>query len=456
VSKAIIGWEAEVRLHRGKGLAAAEAVSPSRIARIALAYGIPLANVVAEQLMTAEQDRFKLIVLDRNPLQAVQRFTGPSLDRATGRIQIGVHADNTPAYWQLWRPGWGACHGMIAGTTGAGKSSLLEILLTEARHSGLVVPWLGDPDNGSNQWKDSVDCYAGSVPRIRKMLQTAEAVMLDRVKRWTVQRGPDGSRRNTSQFTPTVAEPQILVVLDEAPEILLDDECVRIIGRFGKRGRKWGVGVVIVTQVPSLAELGNDLVVRSMLSSVNVVMFRTSDKLSAQMGALAKIDPHDLPEQWPDGTTTAGLALLGTSTRLAPFRGLYVAEGHSWATSGDPVGLPEADVRAACARSDYYATWRDLLDVPAEDDSTEDGYPPYVPPAVMLPAAGETKRAQILAYLTGHGQATTGVIAQELDVPLPTVSQTMRRLLEQGLVVQPRRGMWAVPRETDAELDETG
>jgi DNA-binding transcriptional ArsR family regulator len=464
---AVVGWEAEVRLPRDGNVTATEATG--RLDKIALAYGIPRANVVVEPLLTGEEDRFRVMVLERNPLQQVQIFTGLSLDVAIGRITIGMHADRTPAYWQLWRTGWGACHGMIAGTTGAGKSALLQILLTEARHSGVVCTWLGDPDNGSNQWKDNVDCYAGSLPRIRLMLRNAEAVMQSRASRWTMQKDAAGRRRDTSNATPTVDEPLILVVIDESPDVLADPECQAIIARIGKRGRKWLVGIVVVTLVPALAEMGNNLTVRSMLSGTNVVMFRTSDKLSAQMGSLASIDPHSLPPQWPDGSTTAGLGYLGNGTRLAPFRGLYVPADHDWATRPPAVGAPAtlrgADVRAATKPSLYYGAWRDLLDVPVEAENDDDsellaivGAAPTVVPAptVAVPTDATTKD-RIVAYLDSRRgeHVTTGVIAQALAVPLPTVSQTLARLRTAEQVVQVRRGMWAMPGEGLEVLDES-
>lgn len=448
---AIVGWEAEVRLPRDGNITAANATA--RLDKIALAFGIPRANVVVEPLLTGEEDRFRVMVLERNPLQQVQAFTGPSLDLATGTIRIGMHADRTPAFWQLWRPGWGACHGMIAGTTGAGKSALLQVLLAETRHSGVAVPWLGDPENGSNDWKDHVDCYAGSPARILLMLDAAQAVMNDRSHRWTAQK-VDGIRRDTSRFTPSAEEPQIVVILDEAPEILASEACRKIIARIGKRGRKWGVSVVIVTQIPSLAELGSDLAVRSLLSSVNIVMFRTGDRLSAQMGALASIDPHALPKQWPDGSTTAGLGYSGSGgDRIAPFRGLYIPDGHGWATTGQAAELGAADMGAAMRPGMYYALWRALLDVPDEDfvDSRE-----LATPTVAVPVDATTKD-RIVAYLAGRRgeQVATGVIAQALDVPLPTVSQTLARLRKTEQVVQVRRGMWAMPGEGLEALDES-
>jgi predicted transcriptional regulator len=79
--------------------------------------------------------------------------------------------------------------------------------------------------------------------------------------------------------------------------------------------------------------------------------------------------------------------------------------------------------------------------VPTTDVTTEE------PVSALPPAARGTARAAILAYLQGRPQAHTGVIADELGIPLPTVSTTLGRLVNDGLVRTVRRGVWAAARE---------
>lgn len=82
-----------------------------------------------------------------------------------------------------------------------------------------------------------------------------------------------------------------------------------------------------------------------------------------------------------------------------------------------PVSCPAGTEEAAEVDSTADAPWRDA-------------YP--------------TAREAILGYLQGRRRATTGVIARDLDVPLPTVSKTLGRLAAAGLVRPVRRGVWAV------------
>jgi hypothetical protein len=88
----------------------------------------------------------------------------------------------------------------------------------------------------------------------------------------------------------------------------------------GKLGRKAGESEWLVAQVPSLAELGGDQALRSMLVGGNVVSLRTGDKVSAGMLGL-EADPASLPKYFPDGEPTQGLGYAVTmDNRQAPMR----------------------------------------------------------------------------------------------------------------------------------------
>jgi hypothetical protein len=62
---------------------------------------------------------------------------------------------------------------------------------------------------------------------------------------------------------------------------------------IGKLGRKTGTAMWLVTQVPSLEELGSQ-VLRSMLRGGSIICLCTADRVSAGMLGLPA-DPHDIP-----------------------------------------------------------------------------------------------------------------------------------------------------------------
>ena len=282
----------------------------------------------------------------------------------------GIHADGGHALWRLWAYGSGAVHDLIAGTTGSGKSRFLEQLLAEARHSGLVVTWLIDPQGGQSLpvWMDRVDWSVRSTDEGLEVLRTAHEVMLARSKylanlRWTDDKGR--ARRGQDSFTPTKSMPLLWIVVEESPELFADHpkEAARLVESIGKMGRKCGLKLTLVSQVPSVEQLGGSSTIRSMVSSGNIACFRTSDRVSGGMAFAGSMpgDPSKLPRELPDGSSSAGLGYIsGSGTRSAIMRAYYVDDVVEWATTGTPATLDKISVQAA---GDAYANREPSADV---------------------------------------------------------------------------------------------
>jgi hypothetical protein len=447
------GWEAIIQLPAHDAQTSESAVNAVR--RIAKAYRVPVAQVVVETDPDGMEDTARLLVLNHNPLRKVQLVETLTLNHETGEVRIGWHADGEPAMWRLWSPGSGVCHGMVAGTTGSGKSGLLRLLCTEIRHSGVAQLMLADPEGGESapDWVDGAHCFAGTIPRIRRMLQGVERIMKRRKRRRARHRWIDDkgrTRRGHGAFTPSKDEPAIYVVIDEAPDVLADPECRRIIDLIGKKGRKWGVACIIFVQVPSLSELGGALTVRSMLSSTNIVIFRTSDSLSATMGVPMKVptDPVNLPAQWPDGTTTAGLGYLPkVGGRVSPFRANLQEDPFHWATSGIPAQWHPDDLAAGVDEQgrNYFIDWQDLLDLDDEEEEIEAQERAANPTGYVVEVPAGT-REKILTFLGDRGEPVRqSVIAQHAKVSRSAAANVLERLRAEGLVEQAKkRGPWGL------------
>lgn len=429
---------------------------------IAAVYGVPARMVVVEPLITDENDRARILVLTHNPLQNKQIFVGPTLDPQTGQIVIGIHADKTPAHYRLYIPGSGAAHGLIAGTTGAGKSGLLNQLLAELRHSGVACIMLADGQGGESvpDWVENVNCFAGTKTRIRRMLQGVERIADGRMnrqakRRWVDDRGRE--RRGTGSFTPSAENPLIAVVIDEAPLVMDDPEIARIVAKLTTTTRKTGIGVHLVVQVPSVAHLGGDITIKSMLSAMNVICFRTSDAYSGGMANPAGIavDPAKLPAFWPDGSSTAGLGYSLTSHRLAEIRAKFLEDPYDWATSGELLPLPAGDLADMLRGDDYYDRWMELLDVEvAEVEETAAVVAGSY--AARQQQAVSTNSDRILAWMRNNsGPHLTGVVATALDLPKGTVSQALGRWKKRGKVAStPRHGEWVYATADDVDARE--
>jgi hypothetical protein len=390
------------------------------------------------------------MVLTRNPLEEVHPWPGPHLfDAAEGVAPIGVYPDGAQACYQFWRRGSGAVHGLLAGTSDAGKSRQVDMLLGYERHSGgLVCSWICDPQHGQSlpDWMDHVDFAARTAEEGIVLLRMAVAVMyarndyLARVE-WTDDRGR--RRVGKAHFEPTPAMPLLSLTIEEAHAVLAYEEAVKLAEAIGKMGRKCGVALRLVVQVPLLAQLGNSTTLRDAVAGGNVIVLRTANRLSSPAVLPMPVDPAQLPRRFPDGSSTAGLGfVLGATDRQAPMRGYYDLDPFGRATAGETVPLdaisaPAAERVAHRAGIDYRTPAPTAAPTATEDPGTVTG------------PGRTTTRDAVLAYLEERHQAHTGVIAHDLGAPLPTVSTTLRRLANDGLVRPVRRGVWAVATEHD-------
>lgn len=460
------GWQATVKLDPvGDQVTSTVAEKAARIAKV---YNVPRDLVGVEAGPGGDESTAVVQVLRTNPLMKTKVYSGATLDPATGLATIGVHKDGNGAAWQLWQPGSGVCHGLGSGTTGAGKSGLLMQLCAEILQSDRALLFLCDPENGESvkDFATGADCFGGTIPRIRHVLQSAERIMKVRKRQRGSQWHVDQlgrSRRGIGSFTPTPETPAVFCVIDEAPDVLADKECARIIAAIGKKGRKLGVAVIIFTQIPSLSELGGDLAVRSMLSSTNVVIFRTSDRLSKHMGSPVPlpIDPATLPTRWPDGSSTAGLGFIARAgAPVSEMRCGWVDDPYKWAIEvpqrcGRPA-LPAAEVEcfAGHLSGNYWQTWREILDVDDEDIAEMTGVAGS-PQPVEAPRVDESSsRHKILAALTAAERPmTTGALAEASGLKkLSATSTALARLRDKGLVQKHGHGQWEITEEGCREV----
>jgi hypothetical protein len=436
---------------------------------IAARFKLPPTSVQIVPHQSRRGDLGTLMVYEVNPLQDVQKFKELSFNNGT--VVVGKRADGGPAKWDLYRPGFGACHGFIFGVTGAGKSGLLDVLLIEARHSGTVCTLLADPHNGKSfpDWMDNVTVFAGKIPRIHAMLVGVERMMEERKSHSGQETFVDAmgrTRRKGGGFFPTRENPIIMVFLDEWPKIAQDPiygpDCVRIVAKIGEDGRKFGIGAVTVAQMPDVDKNGGDRSVRSNMSGMNLAAFRTSDSVSGNIGIPVSlpIDPKDLPDKWPDGSSTAGYGYLARDEdATSPMRSLFSpGQDHEdelieWATSGDPAALPGNLMTVA---GPFFYSWRELLDVTDGDvvaigpngehwRAGDDEAASVEPAAPASQGSGGTVRAWDLLKAAleerPHG-ATTATLRDATGLGQPTVRTTLVRRSEKGHAHELAGGVW--------------
>ncbi|WP_242890876.1 hypothetical protein [Actinomadura litoris] len=396
-----------------------------------------------------------ILVQPDNPLQRVRHWNGPTLDIATGVSQIGIYADLAPVPYRHWRGGHGPVHTLIAGTTDAGKSALVKMLLAEERHSGLVASWLIDPQRGQSYsgWKKAVHKFAGTIPDARRALFEARARMYARNEllsslEWTDEKG----RRveGVEEFTPGDPRhglPLIAITIDEAQVILADPICCALVEEVIAMSRKCGLKFRLVTQVPLQGSLGDSQQIKDAVASGNVVVLRTASGLSggAAFNGAMPVDPVLLPKEWPDGTSTSGLGFVFApgADRPTAVRTLLPVDAYGWSQSGHPAvidtvmgEIPELDEAGA--------------PVPPRLDTA--------PPTAAATGEGEERatakpraRDRVLAlFADGRARAAIEVkqhfygLPQDQQIAGRTVVLALQQLAEAGLLDHQERGPYQI------------
>lgn len=424
--------------------------------RMAATRGTSVFNIHVAGVPNQREDQGIVTIFHRNPLEDLVPFPGPTIDIDTGCATVGRRSDLGPALIRFWQPGSGAWHEIVCGGSGAGKSRYIDYALINERHAldadgqHLIVSWIADPQEGQSlpDWQDQVDRFARDVPEALVLMQDVYREMIARNKElsqrpWTDSRGR--KRKGVNHFTPTAEMPLLSITLEEAPALLADPRIKKIVEMILKMGRKCGIRLRLVTQVPSIAELGNSFTIRPLLAAMSIVCLRTTEAITS--GAFPSLpgDPKNLPEMFPDESPTFGLGYIMGAVKPAMFRTFYSDENvvYDWASAGSTAHL----VLLAAPQSTG-----ETADAASSDAAS--------PATVSHDEALDSRRARelIRSYLNEHGgHVTSGKLVAALGLNPSTVSQALKRDRASGHVVRITHGVWAAP-GTDAGMwtDDTG
>ena len=433
---------------------------------LAAAWDKPQTEAYAEPDPSGVESRGYLTILKAGTLGGVREWDGRGFGE-DGIARIGRFADAADARIRILVPRDGTRHGLAAGTTGAGKSALLDLLIWLALAGVIpVVPVILDPQNGQSlpQWRDKL-LYAAGVDECARMLRGLHAGMLDRSARLAnMTWDDDGHRARGMEFYDQQLSglPVVMPIIDEAPMLLsgggnakLAQDMVRIIGDGAKLYRKAGGSLWLVTQVPSLSEMG-DQTLRSMLIGGNVVCLRTGDRVSAGMVGL-EADPAALPKYFPDGEATGGLGyVVSVDNRQAPFRSDMVPRR----MRRQPVAVPSLEPEFLEVMDRAMRGALKLPDSPAAEpdpdgDGTDGRRCADAVWQVLADSGQPMERGEIIKWVSEL--ATTGW-GREKPFSIRSVTNALNTLLEgdgSRVITKVRDGVYQV---TDTQLprDEEG
>jgi hypothetical protein len=282
---------------------------------VAGAWHKPMTEAYVERSPDGITSRGSLTILGRDTLMRVREWDGTGIDPATGLARAGRYADGTPVSLKFFTRRYGTRHALVSGTTGSGKSQLLDLLIFIALTCGYMVPIVLDPQEGQSlpYWQGRC-LYAAGEDQCRAMLKGLEAGMLDRSRYLASLRWDDDGipMRGMGFFDYELTRlPMPVIFFDEAHLMLKGDtklsrETITTTVNIARLARKTGMALWLATHIPSLADLGGEQALRDMLVGGNVVSLRTANRVAGGMVGLEK-DPFEIPRYFTDGKETYGL-----------------------------------------------------------------------------------------------------------------------------------------------------
>jgi len=159
-----------------------------------------------------------------------------AVDYRSGELIFGSH-DDVPVGYGLYDQEQGLmCSGAILGRVGTGKTSLLRGIANAVTTTGHTQVWTGQAY--AHEWSLTGAFYrAVGVDSVRLMLTAATDLL-------TARRRDTKHRR---RFTPSPEQSGVLILLDDAGDLLRDDEIVSMINRIADDGPTVGVAIITAT-----------------------------------------------------------------------------------------------------------------------------------------------------------------------------------------------------------------
>lgn len=200
-----------------------------------------------------------LIYEEREPYASGVEFDQAKLITSIKQpIFLGRQTNGKPLWLNMWKEGWGGLHMLVAGATGAGKSSFLNLIIANVLSAVDAVPWLIDLKGGQEfgQWARSAGdggWLAVDKPEAVKMVET--------IYRIVSERGGLSRRLWRSKvWKPSASHPVIVAIIDECAELTGDGDLTNALNQLksiARRARSVGVILIFATQYPTLEALGS-------------------------------------------------------------------------------------------------------------------------------------------------------------------------------------------------------
>jgi len=286
-----------------------------------------------------DSSRADVSIILSSPITGAVYYDGPSYNyrNGHGRIGLGPYVDGENwATYELFRPR-GMFSGVVIGSTGKGKSSVVNGIVCSARSSGNIVTLYLDPKgNSSPDLARHATVTEIGLDRAELFTQTVETLV-----RWL---GKQASADNEAGFTPGQGRPGYLIVIDECDMLFGMKGMGDRWGLIAKISRSLGAALLLATQYGGTKAFGNSEILRSSIRVGNVVLMRTESNTSDTLIA------PDMPKSTTLPTEPGYAYLKNDSSIPAALRSSWLLTGDEDVPAGFPAHLADFNADVALAR----------------------------------------------------------------------------------------------------------
>lgn len=420
-----------------------------------------------------DENRCQLLVQKASVIGEKVPWSGPaSVDAETGLAPMARYVDGSIGMYELYRPGWGCPHELYIGTTGAAKSSAMELVFAIDRWAhykdqGIIADFLIDPQQGQSFGAFADDLAAPVASTADEAMMLAKAFRREMLRRnkylarkpWVDARGR--ARRGAKWWNPLEDGVMLFLNIDEAHEFLAIREFAALITAGGRMFRKCGMKMRVATHTPLLSDLGGSMALRDMLTGGFVWCGRTANGLSGPTAFNGRLpaDPKTIPE-------VPGAAYILSAREKKPMlaRTMWVEDFYDYVRDGDnqPIGFPGVlPPETLAAFGEEYADWLKFMASEAGEDGLwvpDGGTEPVRVEQGSDPVNQEYLREMVLWALTNTDEPldmnALDVVLHGADVQASTLAMrdALTVLRGQGKVVT-RDGRHQLSAQARAELD---
>jgi FtsK/SpoIIIE family len=406
------GWTARVILRKGGTSEDAVAKIPAIESGLGVRPGS--VRVIPD---TARADRFTLRVIEKDPHAAPIPWPGVANASITRPAGIGLSEDGQPVQVLFLRR-----HALIGGTTGAGKSGIVNVIMAYLVACPDVVIWAVDLKGGMElrPWASCIQRIAFTPEQATELFRDA----VTEVNRRAAKMAGTGKR----SWEPTSDNPALVIVIDEYAE--MPEQAHAYADSAARLGRAVAVMLLAATQRPSQDAMGKGAV-RSQMDiriCLRVRERRDVDLILGQGAFKAGWHAHQLSQP--------GAFLISDPEHAAP-------ERHR-AYLIDDTQIARHAAQHARSRPAPWAGGPECPQTAPESPQTAGEGPAHV-------GGHEKPGSALLAALADAGPDGVGVaeLLAVTGMTRPTLYRHLRMHADAGRAVQVSRGYWRAAGPSD-------